>query len=409
MSNEKINYDYWQRVIIGALIGMSICLFIVEIIVNSVLFFTGSQGYNSETIVGKLIRYQLITTVFDISVVVICSNLCKKIANNDIKKYILTVSMVLICFNTAFSHYQFSPAFLCFIIPMMFTIMYEDVKMSRIITGVVIATLIGPIIARGVDSEYGANIVPEAIISISLLLLLSYFCGLIISVMTKRRNELNEALIKAEQLKYLDELNRKNGELEELSRETFEAIAKSIDANDPYTAGHSRRVAEYSKMIATKLGYNDEDIEEVYYAGLIHDVGKIGIDNDIINKTERLNDEEYKEIKKHPGSGYNILKGISVKGKFAYGAKYHHERMDGKGYPEGLQGEDIPVIARIIAVADAYDAMTSARSYRGIMDQSKVREQIEKGKNIQFDPKFADIMLSLIDEDTEYKMKQQLD
>lgn len=199
---------------------------------------------------------------------------------------------------------------------------------------------------------------------------------------------------------------KKNKELETLANEAFESIAKAVDVNDPYTAGHSRRVARYSRMLAERLDYSDNDLEEVYCAGLIHDVGKLGIDNRIINKPGKLSEEEYNEIKKHPVMGYEILKKISIRGNFAYGAKWHHERMDGKGYPDGLSGEDIPEIARIIAVADSYDAMTSKRAYRAVMPQEKVREQIVQGRGSQFDAEIADIMLELIDEDLDYTMKQ---
>ena len=396
MSYEYINYEYWRKVITRAQIGMAICVFIVEAIVNSILYATRSQGYNPDTIVEKLIRYQLITTLCNVLPILLSWFLCKYIKEDQVRKYVLTLAMSLICLNTSFSHYQFAPTFLTFIIPIMFTIMYEDKKMCRNVTIVVIALLIIPICARGGDAGYNTDIVPEAIISISLLVLISIFSNMIITVLVSRRLELNNALIQAEKVKYIDELNAKNKELETLSYETFEAIAKAVDVNDPYTAGHSRRVALYSKMIAECLGYSEEEQEEVYCAGLIHDVGKLGIDNRIINKQGRLTDEEYEEIKKHPVMGYKILKKISIRGNFAYGAKWHHERIDGKGYPDGLSGDEIPEIARIIAVADAYDAMTSKRSYRDIMPKEKVREQLEQGKGTQFDDKIASLFLELI-------------
>lgn len=140
---------------------------------------------------------------------------------------------------------------------------------------------------------------------------------------------------------------------------------------------------------------------------MIHDVGKLGIDNGIINKNGKLTDEEYAEIKRHPSVGYEILKGISIKGKFAQGAKCHHERIDGKGYPNHLNDSEIPYLAKIIAVADAYDAMTSKRPYRDVLPQEVVREQIESEKGTQFDSEIAEIMLVMIDEDVDYQMKQQ--
>lgn len=406
MSYEYINYEYWRKVITRAQIGMTICVFIVEAVVNTILYVTRSQGYGPDTIVEKLIRYQLLTTLCNVFSITLSRLLCKVIKKDFIRKYVLTLAMSLICLNTAFSHYQFAPTFLTFIIPILFTIMYEDKKMCHNIMIVVIGMLSLPVVARGKDPAYNADIVPEAIISVSILLLISLFSRMIITVLVNRRIELNVALLQAEKVKFIDELNEKNKELETLANEAFEAIAKAVDVNDLYTAGHSRRVAGYSRMIAERLDYSDMDLEEVYCAGLIHDVGKIGIDNRIINKPGKLSEEEYNEIKKHPVMGYEILKKISIRGNFAYGAKWHHERMDGKGYPDGLSGEDIPEIARIIAVADAYDAMTSKRAYRDIMPQEKVREQIVQGRGSQFDTEIADIMLELIDEDSDYTMKQ---
>lgn len=385
---------------------MAICQFVVEIVVNTLLFVTKQQGYNEDTIIAKLIRYQVMTTLFNVLVISLCHFLCEKIKSNEIKKYILTISMSLVCFNNAYSHYQFAPTFLTFTIPLAFTIMYEDKKMCRNVTIIDLAFLILPVLARGSDAEYNINIVPEAIISSTIIILLAVFCTFVIDVLTTRRAELNTALVLAEKAKYVDELNVKNKELQELSKEIFEAIAKAIDVNDPYTAGHSRRVALYAKMIASRMDFSDDEIEEIYYAGLIHDVGKLGIDNKIINKSGKLTDEEYAEIKRHPDFGYEILKGISVKGKFADGAMCHHERIDGKGYPEGLTGDKIPLLAKIIAVADAYDAMTSKRSYRDVLPQAAVREQIEKGSGTQFDARVAHIMLDMIDADTEYKLRQ---
>ncbi len=406
MGTEKINYAQWQRLIKRALLGMAAAQFVVEVVVNTILFVTEQQGYNGDTIVAKLIRYQLLTTLFNIVVMGLCHFLCEKIKSDDKKKYVLTLSMSFVCFNIAYSHYQFAPTFLTFTIPLVFTIMYEDKKMCRNITIIDIALMTLPIVARGMDDGYNTDIVPEAIITLAVLILLTFFCIIVIDVMITRRRELNDALVRAEKAKYIDELNEKNKELEELSCEIFEAIAKAIDANDPYTAGHSRRVAMYAKMIASQMELSPDEIEEVYYAGLIHDVGKLGLDNTIINKKGRLTDEEYAEIKRHPSLGYEILKDISVKGQFADGAKCHHERLDGMGYPDGLNGEEISCLARIISVADAYDAMTSKRPYRDVLPQKVVREQIEKGIGTQFDPAIARIMLDMIDHDPEYRMRQ---
>ena len=184
-------------------------------------------------------------------------------------------------------------------------------------------------------------------------------------------------------------------------------LAEAIDAKDAYTKGHSSRVAEYSREIAIRAHYSEAAQDEIYMMALLHDVGKIGVSDAVITKPGKLTDDEFAQIKTHPEKGAKILRAIEELPKLVTGARWHHERYDGRGYPDGLTETDIPEEARIIAVADAYDAMTSNRSYRRGMDQSKVREQIEKGKGTQFDPKFADIMIQMIDEDKEYKMREQ--
>ncbi len=202
------------------------------------------------------------------------------------------------------------------------------------------------------------------------------------------------------------ELDVRQEEINELFIQTVTALSEAVDAKDRYTSGHSERVAEYSRMIAARMGKSTEEQEEIYRAGLLHDVGKIRIPVEIINKAGKLTDEEYNIIKIHPVTGYHILRGISGNGQIAIAAKYHHERYDGKGYPNGLVGDKIPEIARIMSVADSYDAMTSNRSYRKALPQDVVRGEIEKGKGAQFDPEIADIMLQMIDEDVNYEMQQ---
>lgn len=195
--------------------------------------------------------------------------------------------------------------------------------------------------------------------------------------------------------------------LTRLSTQVVMALAGAIDAKDTYTNGHSSRVALYSRTIAGLAGFTHEAQEEIYMIGLLHDVGKIGVPDAIINKPGKLNDEEYEIIKSHPVLGEKILRRIPDFPKLLTGARYHHERYDGKGYPDGLAGEQIPVEARIIAVADAYDAMSSRRSYRDVLPQAQIRAEMEEGKGTQFDPVFADIMLSMIDADTGYEMREK--
>lgn len=194
--------------------------------------------------------------------------------------------------------------------------------------------------------------------------------------------------------------------VERLSWQMVQALANTIDAKDSYTNGHSTRVAQYSVMLAKKMGYEGEKLEQLQYAAMLHDIGKIGVPREIINKPSKLTDEEYAIIKTHPAIGENILKEVSEIPDIAIGARWHHERYDGKGYPDGLKGEEIPELARIIGVADAYDAMTSKRSYRDVLPQEVVTGELEKGKSTQFDPEIAELMIELIKEDTEYTMHE---
>ncbi len=196
-------------------------------------------------------------------------------------------------------------------------------------------------------------------------------------------------------------------QVERLSDQIINALAETIDAKDTYTNGHSRRVARYSVEIAKRAGKNEKEQERIFYMGILHDIGKIGIPDSIITKNSSLSDKEYSVTRLHPTIGAEILENISEIPDLGVGARWHHERYDGTGYPDGLAGEKIPEEARMIAVADAYDAMASKRSYRDVLPQDVVYEEIKKGRGTQFDPVFADIMLNLIDEDKEYSMREK--
>ncbi|MCM1118914.1 MAG: HD domain-containing protein [bacterium] len=173
-------------------------------------------------------------------------------------------------------------------------------------------------------------------------------------------------------------------------------IAKTIDARDKYTSGHSHRVASYAVEIGRRYGLDSEQLEQLRFAALLHDIGKIGIPDHILNKHFQLTDEEYAIVKQHPTIGGDILKEFTLVPEAAVGALYHHERYDGKGYNAGLKGEDIPLYARIIAVADAYDAMDSTRVYQASMDPEVIYRELEKGRGTQFDAQFAEIMMAMM-------------
>ncbi len=184
----------------------------------------------------------------------------------------------------------------------------------------------------------------------------------------------------------------------EIIRQSIETFTGFIDAKDPYTKGHSNRVAEYTKAVAEEMGYSGEELNRIYYIALLHDCGKIGVPDSILQKPDRLTEEEFEIIKSHTVRGGEILSNFKGLRDVEEGALYHHERYDGKGYPEGRAGEDIPLIARMICVADSFDAMNSNRVYRRKLTPEMIREEIENNKGKQFDPKIADIFLDLLKE-----------
>ena len=182
-----------------------------------------------------------------------------------------------------------------------------------------------------------------------------------------------------------------------LITEIVEAFAKIIDLKDRYTNGHSTRVAEYTAMLARELGYNDEEVQKYYDIALMHDIGKIGVPDEVLNKPGKLTDEEYEKFKSHTTRGYNALQEISLMPELAIGAAYHHERPDGKGYPKGLKGDEIPRVAQIVSVADTFDAMYSDRPYRKRMDFDKVVETIKDVAGTQLAADVVDAFLRLVD------------
>ena len=185
-----------------------------------------------------------------------------------------------------------------------------------------------------------------------------------------------------------------------MGNETILTIAQAVDAKDENTSQHSVRVSEYSVMIAKELGYSEEQRENLRKTAILHDIGKIGIPDSVLNKPAKLTDEEYSIMKSHVIRGAEILKNFTMIENVADGALYHHERYDGRGYANGLKGEEIPLNARIIGIADAFDAMTANRVYRKKLDLDFVIEELKKGRGTQFDPKLVDIMLKLIENGT---------
>ena len=190
---------------------------------------------------------------------------------------------------------------------------------------------------------------------------------------------------------------KKEKEQKQLIREIVEAFAKVIDMKDNYTNGHSSRVAEYTVMLARELGYDEEEVDKFYNIALMHDIGKVGVPPEVLNKPGKLTDEEFKTIKSHAALGYDTLKGISIMPELAIGAGFHHERPDGRGYPKGLKGDEIPRVAQIIAVADTFEAMYSNRPYRKRMNFEKAVSIIKEVRGTQLQSDVVDAFLRLVD------------
>jgi len=193
-----------------------------------------------------------------------------------------------------------------------------------------------------------------------------------------------------------EDLKEASQKLEQAYMESIETLRYTVEAKDPYTRGHSDRVSEYSVLIGKYLGLSDDELHTLKIGGLFHDIGKIGIPDSILLKPGKLTPDEYSEIKNHPAIGVHILSNAAIFSNIIPIVKHHHERYDGLGYPSKLKGDDIPYLARIAAVADTFDAMTSRRTYRDSLDLSIVKEEIEKNRRIQFDPQIADVFLDIL-------------
>ncbi len=204
-------------------------------------------------------------------------------------------------------------------------------------------------------------------------------------------------------IKQMQEIKRINEELEETNEkleqaylESVQTLRYTVEAKDTYTRGHSDRVSEYSVLIGRKLGLPEEQLKILRIGGLFHDIGKIGIPDSILQKNAKLTDDEYSEIKNHPSIGAHILGAATIFKDIIPIVKHHHERYDGRGYPSGLAGENIPYLARIAAVADTFDAMTSRRSYRDALDLQYVKDEFERCKGTQFDPQIAEVFINIL-------------
>ena len=193
------------------------------------------------------------------------------------------------------------------------------------------------------------------------------------------------------------ELQEKNEKLENAYLESIQTLRYTVEAKDSYTRGHSDRVADFSVLIGKHLGLSDEELKIIRIGGLFHDIGKIGVPDSILLKQDKLTDQEYSEIKNHPSIGKHILSNASTFHDIIPIVYHHHEKFDGTGYPEQLSGNKIPLFARIAAIADTFDAMTTKRSYRNALPLETVRAEIEKCSGTQFDPELTKVFLNILD------------
>lgn len=399
-----------------SLLSMSFCSMILLIADRQAYYFRGNM-----TSIGLIMTRVSNFIVFLMTLLVILSfnqyltDFCEKDFNLSFKRlsftkhlgYFSIILLIISQFTNLYYYfdednlYHRGDGFIfCYIFPLIILIIQLSVIIQnyhrfrkRIFYPLVFFTIV-PLVASVLQAfMYGISLTNMSIVGI--VILLRVFAVI----------DTNKVVLDAHK-KEVDYLKEKHESAKVMLLQTSEALAKAIDAKDPYTNGHSTRVADYSVMIAKRVGKSEEECEKIRIIALLHDVGKIGIPNRVINKDSKLDDEEYAMIKQHPSIGKEILSTIKVSPELSIGAYYHHERYDGKGYPEGLKGEEIPEIARLIAVADSYDAMTSKRSYSDVRPQADVREQILKGIGSQFDPKFAWVMINIIDEDSEYKLRQ---
>ena len=387
----EIDHAQWRHVILVLQLIIAIIIFVTEVVNNTILYVTRSQGYGPDTIVAKLLRYLILTSVINFGSVFVSYLIAKKSHNIEFRKKALMLLTIIICTDVSFSHYQFSITFAVFSIPIMVSILAEDEKLCNMTAIASFLGMLVSVIARAMDPLYNKDIVPEGLIATVLFGCMVAFAKIIMNILKNRRTELGAALVYAEKAKSAEEQQK-------LTFKMLETLARAIDAKDRYTNGHSARVAVYSTILAKELGFDEEEIYALKCEALLHDIGKIGVPDSVLNKPTRLTDMEFKIIQTHSSIGANILKDMITLPGAADVARFHHERFDGNGYPSRLAGKDIPAHARVVGIADAYDAMSSDRIYRKALPENVIKSELVKGRGTQFDPDYLDVFLKLFEE-----------
>ncbi len=290
------------------------------------------------------------------------------------------------------NHYVRAPGFIiCYVIPVfmglvqLYVIMQYYDRFNKRVALPLIAFTLAPLIAGAIQVfTYGLSLTNITMV------------GIIIIIYVFTLVDMNDSLDRAHKIE-MDTLLKEKMSMMRLFKQTSTAFVASIEKKDPFLHGHSERVADIARRLAALSGMDDEDCDKVYYTALLHDIGMIGLPDKLIGKTDNLTEEEFEMVKQKPLISSEILSGITEYPYLSQGAKYCYERYDGQGYPEGLSGNAIPKISRIISVANAYDAMTTKKRFRDALPIQIVREELIKGAGGQFDPELADIMVHLID------------
>lgn len=352
-------------------------------IIVSVLFVSYIGEYLKGTRTSEYVRVFLLCTILPN---LYCHILYHKDPRSETLRYHIVVSyFIMYTFSvlTGSTYMVFS-----YVLPLLSLLLLYHQPRLIFWTGVVAVVINFYSIARKILSG-ALDLESSKDVEIQMALILLCFGGCYAATVIYDR-------IHRQNLEFMQKLEEKNIQTRQMTLQTIMTIVNTIDVKDEYTKGHSQRVSEYAAALAGELGMGKEDVERIRYIALLHDIGKIGVPDAILNKPGRLNGTEFALMKQHTVVGGNILKDINSMEDLAVGAKYHHERYDGNGYPEGLAGEEIPYVARIIGIADAYDAMTSHRVYRKRLSDEEVQEEIKRCSGTQFDPNIAEAFLRLL-------------
>lgn len=310
---------------------------------------------------------------------------------------LLAVNAPLGLFFT-FQHgfYEAGPLYsLCLFLPLFFffassgTLLIVRKRVSRQIFFVLALLLLTAVTGTSLQYLFFPKILLTHFFSLfSLILCLFVLVSPDYAELTKKRAELFELQqnLEAKAAFESDKVHKRGKQKEVLFEQIIDALAETIDAGDSNRNGHSENVAESSRLIAYKMSLPKSEVQKIYYSAILHDIGVIGVPEEIVNKQGKFTDEEFAEMKKHPEIGERILSKITEMPEIAKNVRSHHEHFDGSGYPDGLAGKDIPIGARIIAVADAFDAMTHLRSYRDLMTKEQAKDELRKCAGSRFDP-----------------------